>query len=228
MEEWSCKWHMEAIFRKFLHNGVVIISRLPLNYYLSEGNVQFHFQEGLKTFPCASEWLINCIQDPNSLAPKDWALIKRHQLLHKLIAITKQEKEIHWNLRRNTEHIIVIIYSLAQGKCIASIKDLFLSTFLNFIHFNDPWVRKTPCRRKLQPTPVFLAGKSYGQRSLVCYSTKAIKELDTTEPPNTSNCKLMIICCFKPRNVILKTMTSKDSICKQGRCRIMCLRYFIW
>ena len=102
---------MEAIFRKFLHNGVVIISRLPLNYYLSEGNVQFHFQEGLKTFPCASEWLINCIQDPNSLAPKDWALIKRHQLLHKLIAITKQEKEIHWNLRRNTEHVIVIIYS---------------------------------------------------------------------------------------------------------------------
>ena len=33
---------MEAIFRKVLHNGVVIISRLPLNYYLSEGNVQFY------------------------------------------------------------------------------------------------------------------------------------------------------------------------------------------
>ena len=34
----------------------------------------------------------------------------------------------------------------------------------------DPWVRKIPCRRKWQPTPVFLPGESYGQRSLVGYS----------------------------------------------------------
>ena len=26
----------------------------------------------------------------------------------------------------------------------------------------DPWVRKIPCRRKWQPTPVFLPGKSHG------------------------------------------------------------------
>ena len=30
----------------------------------------------------------------------------------------------------------------------------------------DPWVRKIPWRRKWQPTPVFLPGKSHGQRSL--------------------------------------------------------------
>ena len=30
-----------------------------------------------------------------------------------------------------------------------------------------PWVGKIPCRRKWQPSPVFLAGKSHGQRSLV-------------------------------------------------------------
>ena len=34
----------------------------------------------------------------------------------------------------------------------------------------DPWVRKMPWRRKWQPTPVFLPGKSYGQKSLVGYS----------------------------------------------------------
>ena len=34
----------------------------------------------------------------------------------------------------------------------------------------DPWVRKIPLRRKWQPNPVFLPGKSYGQRSLVGYS----------------------------------------------------------
>ena len=31
----------------------------------------------------------------------------------------------------------------------------------------DPWVGKIPWRRKWQPLPVFLPGKSHGQRSLV-------------------------------------------------------------
>ena len=31
----------------------------------------------------------------------------------------------------------------------------------------DPWSRKTPWRRKWQPTPVFLPGKSHGQWNLV-------------------------------------------------------------
>ena len=34
----------------------------------------------------------------------------------------------------------------------------------------DSCVRKIPWRRKWQPTPVFLCGKSHGQRSLVGYS----------------------------------------------------------
>ena len=34
----------------------------------------------------------------------------------------------------------------------------------------DPWVRKIPWRRKWQPTPVFLPGKSHGQRSLEGFS----------------------------------------------------------
>ena len=33
-------------------------------------------------------------------------------------------------------------------------------------HGFNPWVRKIPWRRKWQPTPVFLPGKSHGQRSL--------------------------------------------------------------
>ena len=33
----------------------------------------------------------------------------------------------------------------------------------------DPWVRKIPWRRDRLPTPVFLPGKSNGQRSLVGY-----------------------------------------------------------
>ena len=47
----------------------------------------------------------------------------------------------------------------------------------------NPWVRKIPWRRKWQPTPVFLPGKSHGQRSLADYSPWGRKELDTTEHP---------------------------------------------
>ena len=41
---------------------------------------------------------------------------------------------------------------------------------------------KIPWRRKWQPTPVFLPGKSHGQRSLVGYTIVhgVMKELDTT------------------------------------------------
>ena len=37
-------------------------------------------------------------------------------------------------------------------------------------HGFDPWVGKIPQRRAWQPTPVFLPGKSHGQRSLKGYS----------------------------------------------------------
>ena len=51
-------------------------------------------------------------------------------------------------------------------------------------HHSDPWTRKIPWRRKWQPTPVFLPGKSYGQRSLASYSPWDCKDLDTAEQLN--------------------------------------------
>ena len=49
----------------------------------------------------------------------------------------------------------------------------------------DMWVQslgqEDPLRRKWQPTPVLLPGKSHGQRSLVSYSPWGRKELNTTE-----------------------------------------------
>ena len=44
-----------------------------------------------------------------------------------------------------------------------------------------PGSGKIPWRRKWQPTPVFLPGESHGRRSLVGYSPRGRKELDTTE-----------------------------------------------
>ena len=45
----------------------------------------------------------------------------------------------------------------------------------------DPWVGNIPWRRKWQPTPAFLPGKSQGQKGLVGYSPWGRKELDMTE-----------------------------------------------
>ena len=39
-------------------------------------------------------------------------------------------------------------------------------------------VRKIPWRRKWQPIPVFLPGKSHGQRSLVGYSPRGRKRAE--------------------------------------------------
>ena len=44
----------------------------------------------------------------------------------------------------------------------------------------NPWVRKIPCRREWQPTPVFLPGESLGQSSLAGYSPWGCKESDLT------------------------------------------------
>ena len=52
---------------------------------------------------------------------------------------------------------------------------------------NEGNVGKIPWRRKWQPTPVFLLGKSHGQRSLVDYSPWGRKESNTTKGLNKNN-----------------------------------------
>ena len=48
-------------------------------------------------------------------------------------------------------------------------------------HRFDPWVGKIPQRREWQPTPVFLAGESHGQRSLTGDGPWDHKDSDTTQ-----------------------------------------------
>ena len=45
-------------------------------------------------------------------------------------------------------------------------------------HSFDPWVRKIPWSREWQPSPIFLPGEFYGQRSLAGCSPWGHKELD--------------------------------------------------
>ena len=48
-------------------------------------------------------------------------------------------------------------------------------------HGFDPWVGRMPWRRKWQPTPVLLPGKSHGQRSLADCRPRGHKESDMIE-----------------------------------------------
>ena len=61
----------------------------------------------------------------------------------------------------------------------------------------DPWVGKIHWRRKWQFTPVFLPGKSHGQRSLDGCSPWGHKESDTTEQLTLSFMALDIFNLFQ-------------------------------
>ena len=65
-----------------------------------------------------------------------------------------------------------------------------------------PWVRKSPREGNgWLPTPVFLPGESHGQRSLVGYSPRGLKESDMT--------KRLTFSCFK----VLFYSNQKTGIC---------------
>ena len=74
----------------------------------------------------------------------------------------------NWGLENKFEKI-AILWSLMASLVAQTVKCL------------HPWVGKIPWRRKWQLTPVLLPGKFHGQRSLVSYSPRGLKESDTTE-----------------------------------------------
>ena len=70
-----------------------------------------------------------------------------------------------------------VIFSLKS--CIQEAQWWRICLWFRRLRF-DPWVGKMPWRRKWPPTPVFLPGKSHGQRSLAGYSPWVCNESDTT------------------------------------------------
>ena len=83
-------------------------------------------------------------------------------------------------------------------------------------HGFDSWVGKIPWRRKWQPTPVFLPGKSHRQRSLVGYSLWGHKQSDATEHTctaylggGTSNKQLPR--CIKPKIHVPRARSTCES-----------------
>ena len=84
------------------------------------------------------------------------------------------------------------------------------STYQSRRHGFDPWVGNMPWRRKWQPIPVFLSGKSHGQRSWVGYSPAGCKKLDTTERLNSNiTIRLQnILACLPPTPYFVKLTIS--------------------
>ena len=67
----------------------------------------------------------------------------------------------------------------------------------------DPWVRKIPWRRKWLPTPVFLLGKSHGQRSLEVLQSVELQRVGHSCGTNiTCIHKADSLCCTVETNTI--------------------------
>ena len=112
--------------------------------------------------------------------------IKRHPLHRK----HSQNSLIHHILKCK-----VNICTHTQGFPGSSVvKESACQCWKHKTHGFDPWVVMIPWRRKWQPTPVFLPGKSHEQRTLSGYSPRDHKESDTTEPLSTSTHTHIYMC----------------------------------
>ena len=62
----------------------------------------------------------------------------------------------------------------------------------------DPWIRKIFQRRKWKPTPVFVPGKSHGQRSLAGYRSQRVRhDLETKQRIVHLQCHVSFWCAAK-------------------------------
>ena len=84
----------------------------------------------------------------------------------------------------------------------------------------DPWVGKIPWRRKWQPAPVFLPGKSHGSRSLVATVHGVAKSRTRlSDFPSLHNVA----------EGLPWWLSSKEPACQYRRCRFNpCVRKIPW
>ena len=108
-------------------------------------------------------------------------------LTYTLLYITqKTNKDLLFSTGNYTQNFVITYKGTYKGK----IASLIAQTVKNLPLRQDTWIRsldgedplgKIPWRRKWQPIPVFLPGKSHGQKSQVGYSPWGHKESDMTE-----------------------------------------------
>ena len=71
----------------------------------------------------------------------------------------------------------------------------------------NPWVRRTPWRRKWQPTLVFLPGKPHRQRNLGAKQSLGSKRSDVTQRPNSNNEKRQMSQFLEGKDCLTNTLS---------------------
>ena len=97
----------------------------------------------------------------------------------------------HWESLRSVLSQVILSYIIKSLGKVAFLQSMPVLRLLCWLSGNEsacqcrrrgfsPWVRQISWRRKGQPTPIFLPGKSHGHRSLAGCSPLGCKEPDTT------------------------------------------------
>ena len=151
-------------------------------------------------------WKVPCTEEPCKKSDRTedtynscfqywpFQFLRTHSIQNKLVQLVF----LHANITLRQTCWVKFFMGPTYTKCACVYKILFI--FLKFkcscalrwlrwqrIHLQykipgfSPWVRKIPWRGKWQSSPVFLLGKSRGQRSLAGYSPWGCKESDSTE-----------------------------------------------
>ena len=124
-------------------------NRREYTRYVGQFKMVEHIIETLK-----GENLIGAEKKKNEfIMAKNFLKLKRYQI----IVLESSE-----NIKQNNAHRYVYLQGFPGS---SGIKNPPVMQEMGF----SSWVGKIPLRRKWQPTPVFLPGKSHGQRSLAGY-----------------------------------------------------------
>ena len=98
-----------------------------------------------------------------------------------VISLILQRKRLRFKDWRRPKRHINHVLSMSEPYLLHSWFSGRESTCQSWRHGFNPWVGKTPWRRKWQPPSAFLPEKFHGQKSLAGSSPWGCKESDTTE-----------------------------------------------
>ena len=137
---------------------LTVYTKLMLDYQRAGSTIRNEFLHLLLTWNFSCPWL----EMPG------WGVILQDV---DFISFLKGLPKSLWQNKQTFQNCIGLLWWLRwQSICLQCERPGF-----------NTWVGKIPCRRKWQPTPGLLPGKSRGWRSLVSYSPCGRKESDTTE-----------------------------------------------
>ena len=139
-------------------------------------------------------WVRDAIQTSNPLSPSSLPALhlSQHQGFFLLVGSSHQvAKELELQLQHQSSQWIIIYYSklwiiaysywvLTSSKVLTHLKHIIQSSANARDTGSIPGSGRFPRRKAEQPTPVFLPGKSHGQRGLVGSIYGVAKQSDTT------------------------------------------------